>query len=370
MTSRSGVSPDPICFVISSLGSGGAERVVTTLANYYAAQGRHVRVITLSGTEEDFYELSTDVYRVALGLLGNSANSRQRMLNNWRRIKALRQAILAGGELQLISFMDRTNVLVLLACMGTGRRVVVSERIDPRHHPMGSGWSWLRKCLYPRAWRVVVQTKAVAEWANEFLPSDKVRVIPNPVKVREASDEVPDISRPYVLSVGRLDRQKGFDVLIKAWANFRKMSSDAADWKLVILGEGPERKSLEELIVIEGLAGIVIMPGRQKDLAAWYNGAALYVLSSRFEGFPNTLLEAMAAGLPVIATDCPSGPNEIIVHLKTGWLVPPDNVDALVLAFERFFASPMQHSQVGLAAREAMEAYEIDHIARQWDDCF
>ncbi len=226
----------------------------------------------------------------------------------------------------VLSFCDRTNVLVLAATEGfLGRGgysvpVVVSERSDPSHQSLGSLGDWLRGRLYPRAVCAVALTDASATHLRR-LGCPAVEVIPSAVNsppVRSDRAGASDAKR--IIGVGRLEPEKGFDRLIDAFAN---LADDFPDWSLRILGEGSQRRQLESRAAARGVAARVSMPGWTEPQCVWAELAesTLFVLPSRYEGFPSALLEAMAAGVPCMAVDCDSGPRAIIRHGTDGVLV-------------------------------------------------
>lgn len=358
-----------VALVISSLDAGGAERVISTMANYWAERGRDVSVITIESTDRDFYPLDPRVRRTALGAAKHSDSIREAVANNVHRIRRLRGAIRDAEPDAVISFLTSTNVLALIAGKLARVPVIVSERIDPTQEPAPRVWSGLRRVVYPRAHAVVVQTPEVRAWAEAFLPSERVRAIPNPVLLPTEAfgDAQPaDIpsERRRVVAIGRLHRQKGFDTLIHAFA---KCHAAEPAWSLTIIGEGDERPRLEALAADLGIAAAVEMPGRVQNPFAILRGAELFVLSSRYEGFPNVLLEAMAVGTPVIATDCRSGPGRIVRHGVDGILVPPDDVDAMADAMATLMRDDDQRRALGARAVEVRERFSVDRVMSEWD---
>jgi glycosyltransferase involved in cell wall biosynthesis len=193
--------------------------------------------------------------------------------------------------------MTGAAVTSLLASVGLRVPAIVSERIHPPCYPLGLVWEWLRRLTYPWAQRVEMQTEEGLGWLKQVIPSAHGVVIPNPVcyplpvgePVVAVADHVP-AGRKLLLAVGRLDPQKQFDRLLEAYS---RLAARHPSWNLVILGEGPERGQLQDTIARLGLEGRVRMPGRVGNVGDWYARTDLYVMSSRFEGFPNTLAEAL-----------------------------------------------------------------------------
>ena len=200
-----------VALMISSLGPGGAERVMSLLAGELVARGHEVWLVTLAQTGDDFFLVDPRVHRLGLGLSRESTRIWDALYANVCRIRTLRRAVMSAAPHVVLSFMTRTNVLVLLACTGLPVRIVVSERVDPASHRDSLLWQGLRWLLYQRADAVVVQTERIATWFRGRLwRRDRVVVIPNPVepgKQTPATGEPPP--QPFILGAGRLVRQKG-----------------------------------------------------------------------------------------------------------------------------------------------------------------
>jgi GalNAc-alpha-(1->4)-GalNAc-alpha-(1->3)-diNAcBac-PP-undecaprenol alpha-1,4-N-acetyl-D-galactosaminyltransferase len=356
-----------ITLAISSLSSGGAERVMSLMANHWASKGWSVTVVTLSAPETDFFDLSPRISRVSLCMEQPSTGVVSASWRNIARVRALRSAIRSSRPDAVISFIESMNVLTLLATRLMTTPVVVAERTDPREHKIGVAWSALRRGLYPKAAALVVQTRGVLTWAIERVGEEKAHVIPNPVPQTRSvrSNAVAAYPRPFILAVGRLTREKGFDLLLRAFAKSSKLYSE---WSLVILGEGSEREALERLTQELGIAARVHLPGRHAEPAAVMAQASLFVLSSRFEGFPNSLLEAMACGLPVVSFDCRSGPGEIIRDGVDGILVPPEDVPALADAMQELMGHPERRDLLARRGVEATRRFGTETVMRMWED--
>ena len=359
--------------VIPSLTPGGAENVLALLANAWAEEGREVSVVTLGAASASDRRLHPAITRIALDMVHVSANVLQALDSNWKRVRRLRAELRGLRPHTVISFLPSMNVLTLASTRTLDARVVVAERIDPREEPIPKFWACTRRLLYPHADAVVLQTPDAKRWATRFLQAERVHVIPNPV----AYAPVPaDASSPRpapvwlgapghkVFGVGRLTPQKGFDTLLRAYARCRPHHPD---WSLIILGDGAERTRLEALAVDLGIQTAVTFPGHIPDVPSILRGGDLFVLSSRYEGFPNALLDAMTCGLAVISTDCPSGPRHIVRHGIDGLLVERDNVEALAAAMRQLMAAADLRQRLASRAVEVRERFSLPSVMRQWN---
>jgi glycosyltransferase involved in cell wall biosynthesis len=349
---------------------GGAERVAALLCNAWAEEGHEVILMpTFSGRGECIYQLDPGVRLKYLSDL--TGTTRKAVWISFQRLLALRQAIKSYAPDVVVSFLTRVNVVAIVAATGTGVPVIVSERIYPPLCPLPWFWSVMRRMTYPRASCLVAQTEMAREWLEEHCPGSRVKVIPNPVMwplpinkpVMKPQDWVPP-DRKLLLAVGRLHRQKGFDLLLAAFSDLVK---DFPDWDLVILGEGSERRSLEAKRAALGLERHVLMPGRAGNVSSWYERADLYVMTSLYEGFPNTLLEAMAHGVPAVSFDCDAGPRDLIRHEVNGVLVPlADGVEGLVAGMRYLMRNDVLRCRMGEAACEVREKFSMGTVKDGW----
>lgn len=360
---------------IHSLNSGGAERVSVNLANHWAAKGWQITIVTLSPQSNDFYALNPAVMRIALALDGDSRNSLVGMVQNLRRVLAIRRVLRQIQPGIALGMMTTANVLLALAAIGLTRiRTVGSERTHPPQHPLGAVWEWLRSYSYARLDAVVAQTNESAAWLKAHTRAQRVLVIPNPVGWPLAS-HLPQLAvknvcrtgRSLLLAVGRLSNEKQFGLLLDC---FGSLASRHPDWDLVILGEGPLRSALELQIKESGLEKRIFLPGKAGNVGDWYQHADLFVLSSRFEGFPNTLVEAMAYGLPAVSFDCDTGPRDIIRHQVDGLLVSPMNANSLTAALDQLLGDGDLRQRFAVRAVEVRERFAIEGVASQWERLF
>ena len=354
-----------LTLIISSLGVGGAQRVLTTLANAWAGQGWQVTVLTLDdGSMPPFFPLAPSIHHQALGLYKVSGNWWRRITNNLSRLRILRHSVRDSAPQVVLSYSDRTNVLVLCALLLTSYPVVVAEHTAVGVASIGRIWSGLRRLLYPRAAVVVVLTeRALLAFPESMRP--RIRVIPNPVVAgggpshREAKE-----GRKICIALGSLRPEKGFDLLLRAFA---VTAGRHPEWDLLILGEGGLRPELEDLGRKLGLAGRFTLAGNVTEPEGYLNRADLFVLPSRLEGFPMALCEAMACGLPVIAADCATGPREIIRPGIDGLLVPPEDVAALERALDALMDDPDRRQRLGRRAAELPQRFSLEEVAGRYE---
>jgi glycosyltransferase involved in cell wall biosynthesis len=356
-----------LLFFISSLRCGGAERVCATLCNHWADRGWDITLATFDdGSEPPFFPLSPRVRHVTLGIQRRSTRFVHSVVNNMRRIPRLRRFVAAEQPERILSFIDGTNVLALIAAVGTGIPVVVGERVDPAQHEIPLGWRLLRRVVYRWALAIVVQTRTTAA----YFPSSwqrRIAIIPNPVPeiVANPGDaRKSEGKRRSIVGMGRLERQKGFDLLIRAFAS---IAPTRPEWDLKILGDGSERDALTAAIDGFGLSRRITLPGREPDAMAALRRADLFVLSSRYEGFPNALCEAMACGLPVISFDCPSGPADIVRDGVDGRLIPAEDVDALAAAMTELTGNAELRAAWAEQATAVASRFSVERIAALWE---
>lgn len=354
-----------LTFIISSLGAAGAERIMSGLANHISQQGHHVSFITLDKSEADHYTLAKEINRIQLNIYTQSRNVFDSLIATLKRLIRIRRSIIATQPDVVLTFIDMSNIRVIAALLGSGLPIVVSERVDPSAYSIGASWEWLRRRLYPFSAKLVVQTHSVENWAKTFMPAQKISVIPNFIRKVDLGNakpsELPD--KQTIIAAGRLVRQKGFDILINA---FHQSQLNKRGWQLVILGEGSDRVALENQISQLDLNNCVLLPGQVTSIESWFEYANMFVLSSRFEGFPNVLLEAMACGLPCIAFDCPSGPSDIIRHMDNGLLISPKNIDELSKAMQLLVDNQVLADGLSSESVKIVEEYSIERVANEW----
>lgn len=360
---------------IYSMGNGGAERVTANLANYWAAKGSDITIVTLAPVSLNFYELHPAIKSISLDLASESGNILAGMWNNTRRVLALRQTLRQIQPNIALGMMSTASVLLALAAWGLPTlRTIGAEHNYPPQQPSGHLWEYLRSKSYGLLNTVTALTSEGQDWIKNNTKATKVLVIPNPVTWPLVGKE-PQISpsafcqaeRRLLLAVGRLNQIKGYDGLIEA---FSKLTAKHSDWDLAIVGEGSLRAILEKQIQESGLEKRIFLPGRAGNVNEWYEQADLFVMSSHTEGFPNTLIEAMSYGLAAVSFDCDTGPRDIIRHELDGLLLPPRDVAALSAALDKIMGDDLLRLEFSKRAIEVRERFSMEKIAGLWEQLF
>lgn len=361
-------------FFIHSLAAGGAERATVNLANYWASKGWKITIVTVVQIP-DFYALDPRITRVHINIPLEHPNKILAIFHHIRRVHHLRMLIKQIQPQVAIGVMTYSAILLSLANFTKSHTLFIGiEQIHPPKYPLSRPWEILRKYLYKRLHAVVVLTAETASWINAHTRARKVAVIPNPV-VYPLETHTPFLPvEPYVaphqkllLAVGRLTDQKGFDLLIPVFA---KLANSFPEWKLIILGEGELREVLENQIQQWQLTDKILLPGKAGNLPDWYSRADLFVMTSRFEGFPNALIEALAYGVPAVSFDCDTGPRDIIRHEVDGLLVPDQDSTALQKALQKLMLDDDLRARYAARAVEVRERFSIEKISSMWETLY
>ncbi|MDZ7629520.1 MAG: glycosyltransferase family 4 protein [Parvularculaceae bacterium] len=353
-----------ILFVLSGLGAGGAERVVTALCNRWRRGGVDVAIATFENAGATPYyplEDGLTVHRLGVPTAPDSLLSAIRQ--TWLRVRALSALIRKERPSVVVSFLTKINIVSLLAAPADVP-VIVSERNNPKQQRFNILWRAARAMTFSKAYAFVAMTQGVID-AYPAYRRPNSKLIPNPVIIPETIVRRSD--GRMLAAVGRLTRQKRFDVLLEAFA---RIATDFPDWRLIIWGEGEERAALERQRDHLGLTDRVSFPGLSQSPGAWLETADMFVLSSDFEGWGNVIVEAMAAGLPVISTDCDFGPREIIEHEVSGFLVKHGDASALAAGLTQILRDDLLRARLGAAAKVRAETFALPGVARSWETLF
>lgn len=338
--------------------TGGAERVIAQLANYLANHGIKCRIITMDQSEV-MYPLNADIVVEEIG-----RKSENKIVDRVRRYRALRNKVISDQPDVLLTMPEDTGIYVILAMIGTGIPVYVSERNNPWVMPDSKITRFLRVLAYPFAKGIIFQTRDAKSFFSPRIRRKGV-ILRNPVDLSRIPLPCENDREKWFASIGRLEPQKNFTMLIEAFAVFHV---EKPEYSLRIYGEGSERTKLQELVDRLGLQDSVSLPGRDLDVLNKINSAAAFILTSDYEGMPNALIEAMCMGMPVISTDCPSGgPRELISNGNNGYLVKVGDSEQLVDAMRSIVNEDIACS-FSTAARKLRDSYADQIVFDQWKD--
>ncbi|CAM4011546.1 glycosyltransferase family 4 protein [Bordetella tumulicola] len=361
-----------VLIFIHSLHGGGAERVAADLSAQWAQSGWQVSLVTQADAQDDAYALHPAVQRKILHTAGGGGGLRG-IWANVRRVRALRRVLRDFQPDIVLGMMTTASVLAVMAARGLPCKVIATEHTHPPSQTLSGLWQRLRRVTYPHAASVVALTRGTADWLAQHVPGCKLAVIPNPVhwplsRAEPVQMPPPAEGRRRLLAVGRLHPDKGFDLLIQAFAS---VAGQHPDWDLIILGEGTERARLQAQADAAGLQARVAMPGRVGNVGDWYESADLYVLTSRFEGLSNTLLESLASGLAAVCFDCDTGPREVVREGIDGVLVRPNgDVPAMAAALTKLMSDDAARQALARHAIEARERFSIQRVLGLWQQLF
>ena len=345
-----------IYLYINVLGGGGAERVIANLANTLAEDGCETTLITSFPVDKE-YSIDKKVRRL---LLEDHEFRQSRLKRNVTRISKLRKICKEEKPDIMISFMEEPNFRAILATRGLPVKTLVSVRNDPNKEYAGKlGW-FVGKILLPMADGCVFQTSDAQKWFPKRLQK-KSRIIYNAVKEEFYQVECTPV-RGEIVTCGRLTEQKNHKLLIDAFAEVQKIYPFAT---LKIYGEGVLREKLQNQIESLNLNEKVFLMGATNDVAKALQTADLFVLSSDYEGMPNALMEAMAAGVPCISTDCPcGGPRELFGEDASDKLVPCNDSAQLAEAI----CKVLETTKDGMTEKRHAETFKPDRVNQMWKD--
>jgi GalNAc-alpha-(1->4)-GalNAc-alpha-(1->3)-diNAcBac-PP-undecaprenol alpha-1,4-N-acetyl-D-galactosaminyltransferase len=359
-----------IIFLVSSLGAGGAERVASSLCNQWASRGDSVMLVqTYLDASTPFYSLHSSVQLLSLSSLVSRIPTRFGMYI--ARLHALRQLIALHSPDVVISFLPNVNIVAVFATFFKETKLIICERSDPAIQPIG--WILRSACifLYRYADIVCVQTETVSKSIHQVFPGLKsVTAIPNPLPagLLQRESHSTTCGRRTLLSLGRISDEKQVHLIVSA---FGLLAVKHCDWDLHVYGDGPLRSALQSQVNSMGLAERVHLKGNTTKPLNVMAQADAFVMASRYEGFPNALLEAMGVGLPCVAVDCPSGPREISRDGKDALLVDVGDKTSLVNSIDLLMADATFRKELGQRARSSViERYSLETVLKKWDALF
>ncbi|MBU0654471.1 MAG: glycosyltransferase family 4 protein [Gammaproteobacteria bacterium] len=353
------MSTKKIAIVIADMAApGGAEKVAADLAEEFHARKHDVTVIKF----EEYGDIPRFPYpgkTIHLHLPSRAGGLPRQLITLFKRAWYFRKLFRKEKFDHIFSFLEASNVPCALA----SRDAVLSMHLDPEKMTQHE-WRAV-KWFYPRAKRVITVSQQMTDLLVERAHLDNVTCIYNPVNTRlnrEKSQEPIALEGRFILAVGRLERQKRFDLLIDAFARTQAQY----ECKLVIVGRGTQQEALEQQIAALGIQDRVILAGFELNPYKYMVKAEFQVMSSDYEGYPLVLIEALSLGCPIVSTDCPTGPREIIHSGENGLLVEKGNAAALAAGIDQLFQNPELREQMRRKAQESVHANDIATVANAW----
>lgn len=353
---------DKIAFFLPNLQGGGAERVVVTLANSFSKRV-NVDIVLCDANGPLLKECSQNVKLINLNVK-----------NEYFCLSPLVNYINKHSPDVFLSTLDLANIMVLIAKKISGFQKKIIIRLSNTVSKQKRSFfkkkieRFLMKNFYNTADVIIAVSNGVAKDFSLYtgINEKRVSVIYNPVISEDlytlANEKIDhpwfvDHDLPVILAVGRLTKQKNYPLLIKAFARLQ----EKIPCRLLILGEGNERQKIHDLVNSFELNEYVDMPGFQQNPFAYMKKADCFVLSSDYEGLPNVLIQAMACGCPVVSTDCPSGPREILGDGKFGYLVPVGDADSLAFSMMQIL-----NGQILKPSVDWMEKFTLENVVEQY----
>ncbi len=350
-----------IALFINSLQKGGSERVMVNLAGYFHGQGYDVILITQYRRDEE-YELSPKIRRIysepepeefTKSRLKNFIIRFERLRNIWKQYKP---------DI-ILSFLGKNNLMAIATASFLPCRVAVSVRGEPTMEYDSRLMRLLAKLMFRFADGVILQTAR----AREFFPKavrKKSVILKNPLNPAFVGRERLARRDNVIVAAGRLDDNKNHAMLIHA---FSRIAGEYPEMRLVIYGEGELRGQLTQLIAEKGLEDRIELPGSIDDIAEAVGRARIFTLTSNTEGMPNSVIEAMVLGTPVIATDCPcGGPASLIENGENGILVPVGDAYALADAMRKILSDKELELKLGENAAKLSDELDPERVCAQW----
>jgi glycosyltransferase involved in cell wall biosynthesis len=373
-----GIGKIKVIFFISSLAGGGAERVMVDLLRSIDRKKFEPILVLLYPCEDSPYRqcLPDEIRVVAVARKSESVSAKLRQLLHFiRTVRKEKPDV-------ILSMLTHNNIMAILSGLLFRTRVIACEhntlseviKTEEGKRMLGIPVSLLVKIFYRFADKIIAVSEGIGlNLISDFgIMSEKVKTIYNPIDLSRINASIPDSpehaffreQKPIVIAMGRLTQQKGFDILLKA---FSRVISEI-DARLIVMGEGPDRTYLENIIRDVGIADKASLTGFQRNPHTFLAHSDIFVLSSRYEGLPMAILEAMACGIPVISTDCRSGPREILQNGQCGILVPVGDESALAKAIISLLKNERQRENFSRLGKERLKDFSLDEIVRQYEE--
>ena len=352
-----------IMFYIGSMAKAGAQRVILNLAESLLSKGYRVTIVTTTVVENE-YELPQGAKRIVSDISKEEVTD-NRICNFKKRYCKLRDIWKKEKPDVIVSFIGKNNFMAILSSWGLKIPVVVSVRGEPMEEYYNDVLRFLARYLFCKASGIILQT----EDSKKFFPKmtmKKAVVLPNPLNPEFVTEVYSGEKEKKIVMVGRVDDNKNQKLVIDA---FKPLVNKYPEYKLEIWGDGEKYDMLKKYISELKLEHQIAMPGATKEVREKIKKASLYILSSNTEGMPNSLMEAMALGLPCISTNCPcGGPKTLIQDGVNGLLTPVKDVEAMTRAIDRVLGDRKLANELGNNALNIRKILAPEHVNNQWED--
>lgn len=353
-----------IAFYIGSLAKGGAERVIVNLAEYFQSAGYSVYIVTKL-MEQDEYTVFYGITRIVADITKEQESS-SRIQNFYKRVQNLRKVWKEIAPDIIVSFIKKNNFMAILSSRGLKIPVFVAVRSASfREYP--GIYRYIANVLFPMAAGVIVQTPEARDYFNKQV-RNKTVILPNSLRDEFVTEPISKNRRNEIVTVGRLDENKNQQMLIHAFA---RIADKFPQTQVIIYGDGEEREKLGQLIANKNLTSRVIMAGQQSDIKDKIKAARIFVLTSRVEGIPNAVMEAMALGVVPISTDFGGGGvKQLIQDGEDGFIVPVDDVEVLAQKLDLLLSDSQLEKNMREKALLIRERLNPEKVNRQWKETF
>jgi len=353
-----------IGFTIHSLNAGGSERVVTALANELIKH-YNVKIITLEQCNS-FYELNSNIDLLSCNFnIAKKRNKIGAIKDHLTIVKKISTIVKKESIDLIIGFTTSINVFTILAAKLNNIPVIISERNNPIADSPNTYWRALRNISYKYANYLVVQTSPNKEFFTKIVASKKIVIIKNPVATAVTSKRIlaqKNTENKIILTVGRLDANKSQDLLLKAFSNI----SNQNDWQVQLVGDGHKMKEYKTIAKDLKIDDRTFFEGNVSNIHDYYNNASIFVFTSKSEGYPNALAEALYFGVPSISTNCPHGPADLIEHNTNGILIEVDNQQMLETQLQKLMTDEQTRFKLSENSKTASKKLEIGLITSSW----
>lgn len=342
-------------FIVDQLGNGGSERVVSILANKMQELNYQVSILMLHGTAVD-YDINKEIKLIS------RENSGQKIFKHFEVIDFIIEEVKKINPDTIISFDAFNNIYSIIANFVLKKHLIISERNDPYQYPGNKLIRMVRDVLYRFADGLVFQTYDAKRYFNKKI-QEKGTIILNPINI-DLPNWQKDNTEKFIISVNRLSEQKNIPMLIDA---FEKIKDEFIDINLKIYGKGPLQEYIANYITKKDLSDRVHLMGYSNDIYFEMSKAQLFVISSNYEGISNSMLEALAIGVPVISTNSPIGGAKMMIQDGyNGYLVETNDVFTLSLRMKNILSDEYLSNNFSNKSIKIREKLDPDLIARKW----